>query len=243
MLILSVLLLTAQHGEDIRREQVMQWAVKADAASCQSLEAALTDASSDIRQRAATALYGKCDRSVAGSRATAQLCRSADLGTASAAVYLLLGYASSRSEAEVCLQKKHPGWEMVKLATASRPVPAALAVRVAMARLGDEKALVDLRMAFTKNSVDEALFLLAALPDVEDKQALESSLHLLDDLRECAGVKSGSKRKVRDVAADALIQRFRIAPGYPLPGLGKRYAAGEIAGVREGARVAVGARK
>lgn len=236
------MLLTAQHGEEARREQVMQWAVKADAAGCQSLEGALTDASSDIRQRAATALYGKCDRALTGSRATTQLCRSADLGTASAAVYLLLGYGA-RPEAEACLQKKHPGWEMVKLANASRPVSAALAARVAMARLGDEKALADLRTAFMKNSVDEALFLLAALPDVEDKLALESSLHLLDDLRECAGVKSGSKRKVRDVAADALIQRFRIAPGYPLPGLGKRYAVGEIAGVREGARVAVGARK
>jgi HEAT repeat protein len=222
-------------AESARREQAMQWSVQADAAACLGLEGALTDPSSDIRIRAATALYAKCNRAQTGGRAAGQLCRSADLGTSSAAVYLLLGYAS-RAEAEPCLRKPRPNWNMVKLATSTRPVAAALAARVGLARLGDPAAVAELRSAFGKNTVDEALFLLAALPDIEDREALEGAIRLLDDARETPGVKSGSKRQVRDAAADALVQRFQIKPGYPLAANGKRYSESEISAVREPAR-------
>ena len=223
--------LAAQPAVDaIRRERVMQLAAKADAKSCELLEAALTDPSSDIRGRAASALYWKCDRNVTGQRAVQSLCRSVALGNANAGALLLLGYSVRPEEARPCLDRTFPKWAKVKLVTSMQPVPAPVAARVALARLGDAKAVDELRAAFNERTpLPETLFLLAVLSDIQQPGILAAVLMHLDDTRVCPGLIAHATRQVRDVAVEALVSRlnleFQVEPG-------KRYSDAEIDTVR-----------
>jgi hypothetical protein len=220
----------AASDENSRRLQLMQLANKPDLAACVKIEASLTDASADIRQRAASALYWRCDRVRTGERAVQALSRSVEMGNANAGALLLLGYAP-RKEAEARLQKPLPGWAMVKLATSAQPVPASLAARVALARLGDETAIAELRKSFAKASIPEALFLLTVLPDINDRGALEAAIALLGDARECPGVDSESKRRVQDAALEALVDRFKLATSFKIE-RGREYTDAELAEAR-----------
>ncbi len=226
------LVLAAQPVVDaVRRERVMQLAAKADAKSCELLESALTDPSADIRGRAASALYWKCDRNVTAQRAAPALCQSVTMGNANAGALLLLGYAVRPEEARACLDRAFPKWAKVKLVTSMQPVPAPVAARVALARLGHAKAVEELRAAFSpRTPLPETLFLLAVLRDIQDPGGLAASLVHLDDRRACPGLVSHATREVRDVALEALVSRlsldFKVEPG-------KRYSDAEVDTVRQ----------
>lgn len=223
--------LAAQPAVDaVRRERVMNLAAKADAKSCALLESALTDPSADIRGRAASALYWKCDPKVTGQRAVQTLCQSVTMGNANAGALLLLGYAVRPEEARPCLDRAFPKWANVKLVTSMQPVPAPVAARVALARLGDAKAADELRAAFSpRTPLPETLFLLAVLRDIENPDVLAASLGHLDDRRACTGLVAHATREVRDVALEALVSRlsldFQVEPG-------RRYSDAEVETVR-----------
>jgi HEAT repeat protein len=231
-----------QMDEHARREQIMEWASKPDASACQSIEAGLADPSADIRLRAANALYWKCDRGNTGQTAAQALCRSVDLGNAHAGAWLLLGYAKPEI-AKACLQKPVRKGAMVKLAPSTKPLPAEFAARVALARLGDPDATAALREAFENPSLDEALFLLAALRDIDDPAALEAALKLLDDnTRQAPGPDSHSTRTLRNVALEALVDRFQLKPSFAVDAA-SRYSDAEVDEVRKVAGRAVAALK
>jgi hypothetical protein len=227
---------TKAPSEDARREQVMQWSVKPDAAACQGLERALVDPSADIRVRAATALYGRCNRGVSARRAAQTICKSLEMGNASAGAILLLGHAP-REQAEPCLSRIFPKGSAVKGVTSSRPVPSEFAAMVPLAKLGNDKALAALRAAFAKPSVAEALFLLSVLYEVDDMQALRASVSLLDDERTVPSARSDATRKMRDAAVDALADRLSLKLSFQ-PQIGQRFTTAEITEVKTAALAA-----
>lgn len=224
-------------NEEARREQVMEWSVKADAVACQGLERALTDPVADIRVRAATALYGRCDRAVTARRAAQAICASLEMGNASAGAILLLGHAS-REQAEPCLRRPFPKGSAVKGVTSSRPVPSEFAAIVPLAKLGNEKALVSLRAAFARPTVAEALFLLSVLHEVNDGEALRASVGLLDDERPVPSARSDAMRKMRDAAVDALADRLSLRMSFQ-PQTGQRFTPAEVAEVKAAALAAI----
>jgi HEAT repeat protein len=227
-----------QLDEDARRDRIMQWQARATPADCQALTEALADESFDLRSRAASALYWKCDRAAAATFAPL-LCDTLKLGNAEAGAVLLLGYA--RPDVAVpCLQEAAGRRRMVKLAVSARPVPIALPIKVALARLGQADAVRNLRMAFEKPDLETSLFLLGVLRDIEDREALRASLRFLDDEREAPGVVSHAVRTVRDVAVEALAARFSLKPAFSLEP-GRRYTAGQISEIRAAAARAISA--
>jgi len=229
--VFSVAAWTQALNENARREQIMLRANKPDAAACQSIQAGLVDPSADIRLRAANALYWKCARGNIGQSAAKALCRSIELGNAHAGVWLLLGYARPE-DAKPCLGKPIRKGAMVKLGTATKPVPAALAARVALARLGDPSAIAALREAFRSASLDEVLFLLAALRDVEDPASIQAAIKLLDDnKRQVPGADSHSTRTLRNAALEAVVERLHLKPSFPID-RGRTYSTAEIDEVR-----------
>jgi hypothetical protein len=223
-------------AEKTRLERVIQWTAKAGPAECKQLAGVLVDDSFDLRCRAASALYWKCDRAMAADLGRL-LCRSLELGNAEAGAVLLLGY-SKPDIATGCLRRLSARPEMVKLEASSRPVPIKLAVTVALARLGDREAVVQLRQAFHSPDLAATLFLLGVVRDIEDRQALREAVKLLEDGRECPGVLSHATRSVRDVALEALANRLSLRTSFNLEP-GKRYEAGEIAEVRAAALAAL----
>jgi len=211
----------------------MLWGSQPDAAACQSLQAGLIDPSADIRLRAANALFWKCDRATTGKTAVKALCRSVELGNAHAGAWLLLSYADAGT-AIPCLKKPPRTGAMVKLAS-SNPVPAGLAARVALARLGDAGALAALRKTLEKPSLDEALFLLGALREIEDSASLAGVIKLLDDnTRQAPGPDFHSTRPVRNVALQALVERFHLKPSFAIDPT-RKYSDAEVAEVRSAA--------
>ena len=216
-------------------------ASSSDTERCDALGGFLPDASYDIRLRAASALYWKCDRQRVGSRFAKNLCQSIEAGNAEAGAYLLLGYAA-RAEAEPCLRRAYESGAKVKLAAASpKPVPASLAVTVAMARLGDQAAKEALVSRLRKPPAEIALFLLGALPDIEDPSALAAAVDLLADTREVPRFLTYGPRTVRDVALEALVARLALRVRFAVQP-GTRYSETQVAEVRDAARTALGAR-
>ncbi|HEY1341537.1 MAG TPA: hypothetical protein VGF59_28700 [Bryobacteraceae bacterium] len=230
-------------NEEARREQVMQWSVTADPAACHGLERALTDPAADIRVRAATALYGRCDREASARRAAPAICRSLEMGNASAGAILLLGYAP-REQAEPCLTRPFPKGSAVKGVTSSRPVRSEFAAIVPLAKLGNEKALAALRAAFDKPTVAEGLFLLSVLHEVNDAEALRASVGLLRDERTVPSARADATRKMRDAAVDALADRLGLKLSFQ-PQTGQRFTPAEVTEVNAAALAAIaqGAKK
>ena len=231
--LLPVLAPTPIHGQDLtedaRRDRIMQWQARATPADCKALTEALADESFDLRSRAASALYWKCDRADAANFAPL-LCKTLALQNAEAGAVLLLGYAKPET-AVPCLQEAARQRRMVKLAISARPVPIALPVKVALARLNQAESVRELRAAFEKPEVETSLFLLGVLRDIEDREALRASLRFLDDEREAPGAVSHAVRAVRDVAVEALVARFSLRPAFPIEP-GRRYTARELAEIR-----------
>jgi hypothetical protein len=122
-----------KRAEDERLERVLRWSAEASPAACKALADTLVDESYDLRSRAASALYWKCNRTDAANYA-AKLCRSIDLGNPEAGAVLLLGYAKAE-QATPCLRKAALRQDMVKLAVSAQPVPIRLTAQVALARL------------------------------------------------------------------------------------------------------------
>jgi HEAT repeat protein len=225
-----------QPDESARRDRIMQWAARAGPDDCKALAGALADDSFDLRSRAASALYWKCDRAAATTFAPL-LCRTLELDNAEAGAILLLGYA--RPEAAVpCLEKAERRPRMVKLAVSARPVPSTLAAQVALARLGQAEGVHGLRTALEKPTLEATLFLLGVLRDIEDREALRASLRFLDDERQAPGVVAHAVRTVRDVAVQAFVARFSLKPTFPLEP-GRRYTAAEAAETRIAAEQAI----
>jgi hypothetical protein len=151
----------------------------------------------------------------------------------------LLGYAKPE-DALLCSRRAAGGKQMVKLTLGSKPVPIALPARVAMARLGDRGALLQLRESFEKPDLPVTLFLLGVLRDIEDHDALKAAVSLLDDDRQAPGVVAHGSRKVRDVCLEALVARLSLTPSFQVKP-GRHYTPTEIAEVRSAAGLALSA--
>ncbi len=197
----------------------------------------LTDASQDVRERAATLLYTACGPSGLGKQAAASLRKSVELGNSSAGAILLLGHfpcAATKAVLEqAMLRPTKPG--LVKLQSWGPAAPVALAAQIALTRLGSPVSRDQLLGAVSTGSAEEEHFLLSVLPEIDDPGVLGALSGKLDDEREISGgVPSGAtpRPRVCDLAVEAfgaklkLKYSFRVSPG-------RRYTASEREEARE----------
>lgn len=228
-------------SEDVRTQGVAVLREIGGASAVPLLVAALGDASLEVRERSASALWDRCEPGavLAAAGAEARLRALVEEETSAAGAYLLLGRSrepASRDALARAAARKEP---LVKLSPGALPVPAALAARVALSRLGDREARAAL-LRWSDAGVapgpppPERLFVLAALGEVDDPALLHAVASALDDERPVAGgVPSGAapSRRVCDVAVEAFVARLRLAPGFALSEA-RRYDAAERARVK-----------
>ncbi len=200
---------------------------------CAAQVAGLTNPSADTRDRTARALYRSCPPEATAALAAlpAALRKSIEMGNANAAAFLLLGRfpdAASRGFLEKRVGAKAP---MLKLDSWQKPVAAGLAAAVA-ASSASEAARTRVKAGL--GPVDEAAFLVAALPAISDPSTLRTLAALLADERTVSlGVPSGASPRLR--IADLAVEAFRAR--WPSNGFtlrpGDRYTAAEIGQVKQ----------
>lgn len=196
----------------------------------------------DQRERAARALLERCERSRIGadSAAAARLRAMVDLRDASAAALLLLGDRPDEAS-RAALRAAAGSGLMVKLDPWLAPVPAALAAAVALARIGTDEDRAALAVAATQPALGERIFLLHVIGDVHAPSALRAMFGYLHDTREIGqGLPAGAspRRRLCDLALDALVRRLHLQPPFTLR-LAGRYTATEIDGVEHAALAAL----
>ncbi|KAA0254181.1 MAG: hypothetical protein EDX89_11070 [Acidobacteria bacterium] len=229
-------------SEDVRMQGVAVLREIGGTAAVPLLVTALGDASLEVRERAASALWDRCDPGAVAAAAGAEagLRALVEEETSAAGAYLLLGRCrepASRGALARAAGRKAP---LARLAPGALPVPAALAARVALSRLGDRDARAALLVWAEEGGApgpppSERLFVLAVLGEVDDPALLHAVSRALDDERPVAGgVPSGASpsRRVCDVAVEAYVARLRLSPGFALSGA-RRYDAAERARVKE----------
>jgi hypothetical protein len=197
-----------------------------DTAACKALP--LAHASADVRERAATDLYFRCDRAaLADPAVAANLMAGVRLSTPSAAgPVVLLGYVPEA--AKEVLPKLAAASGPVKLQSWNQPVPVSAAVAVALSRLADPAAQERLKALSRDRSLATREFLIDVLRDVApgDRALL---LPYLDDNREIrSGIPSGAKprRRLQDAAFYAFAKLLIL----PVAGLNesRRFSANEF---------------
>lgn len=224
--------------EVVRREAVSVLAVVGGESALPLLTQALTDASSEIRERAARALYERYEpASVAAEpAATKALISHLELGEPSAAALLLLGYCSGDSPQSALRKYLERGVDQpTKLFAASAPVAASLPAQVALAHLGDRAAMTALARTTEQATVAQLSFLLAVLNDIDAPRVLHAIKQALDDPRETSGgVPSGTqpRRRLCDDAVNAFVKRLTLHVAFPLSDA-QRYSPQQIDQVRQ----------
>ena len=228
--------------EDARREAVLLLGELKDEQACQTLLPALVDPSQDIRQRAARALY-QCDRSTITNETSAGALfrESIELGNPAAAAILLLGYFpddKTTTALNGITEKSVP----VKLESWMIPVPATLAAAVSLTRLQQSESKVRVLKSIARDSLDEQVFLLNVLSDIDEKDILRSLAGFLSDQREIRyGVPSGAtpRRRLCDMALDKFVKRLDLKIDFPLAPSG-RYSDAQLKKVKTAIFEAIG---
>ena len=201
---------------------------------CRYIVPALADSSADLRERAARALYARCPAEAWRSgEAAGALRKSVAEGNGAAAAYLMLGHFPDPATEEVlraALEDSSP----VKLERWQAPVPASLPALVALARMGRSGAEERLVPAVRQAGLNELVFLLHVLDEIEARAALRALSSALGDSREISGgVPAGAtpRRRVQDLAVDTFVRRLNLQPGFPLQPAA-RYAPAQISRIR-----------
>lgn len=202
------------------------------------LTTALTDASQDLRARAALALYERHDPIKLAQRPELgeALRASLNQGNDAAAAILLLGYFPGKTtETALAALAERAADAGTELAAWTPVVPVRLVVQVIQSRLGDAKA----RAALLKTSVDgplaERQFLLSALREIDAPELLHALAQALDDPSEIGGGAPAGvapKRRLCDLAVAALTQRLKLPVKFALNET-RRFSPAEIASVRQ----------
>lgn len=228
---------------DIRRQAVALAGLIGGKAAVPLLTRALTLSDPDLQRRAAQALYQGDPARLAGHAALGEALRAQVAGGApAAAAVLLLGYfpGAGAETALRGLRDRDPA-ALAELAQWGPTVPMALAVNVALSRLGDPRARAALLETIEQGGLEELRFLLEVLREIDAPELLHALKRTLDDTRTIAGgVPSGAqlRRRLRDAAVDAFVKRLDLAVDFQLNPAG-RYGDQQAAAVRRGIEAAL----
>lgn len=225
---------------DVARESMVLLERIGGSQACTALVRALTSVSADMRERAANAMYRRCQQPLADNLAgwETALHQSVRMGNTAASATLLLRHFANDGNRQFLRKLLNAHAVVVKLAAWSTPVPQALAAAVAGVSVGLTQAQA--RLVQGLNDVASAEFLASTLVDVTDMTALHSLLPLLDNEQTVrAGVPSGAlpQRRVCDLALDAFVNRLGLRPSFSLR-VGERYTAAELDEVKRLAFIA-----
>ena len=217
-------------SEDVRREAVSLLGVLGGEQACTAILTTLTDSSADIRQRSARILY-RCDHTVLmkNDATSMQLGKSIKMGnTAAAAMLLLANFPDAESKAILVDMTKKD--QKVKLLDWMPPVSSSLVASVSLTRMKSEvgkKYLID---SIKSGSINDLLFILNIMPDIDDMDVLQFLTKLLSDKREISqGIPSGAtpKRRLCDLAVNAFAKKLNLDYGFKLS-QEKRYTVAEL---------------
>lgn len=224
-------------NEDVRSQVAAMLGLSGQRDAIGPLVSLLADSSPDVCRRAGQALYGRFPRAWVASHPEAGrvMAESVMTGNTDAAVLLLLGwFPVPASEAALRATLLRRGDGPTELQAWAPVVPAALPAKVALSRLGDEAARLDLARTAAAGSLPETLFLLSVLGDIDAPETLRALGRALGDLREAPGQTpsgAGPARRVCDVAVDALVERLGLSVEFPRSRY-RRYEAAQIDAVR-----------
>ena len=180
-------------------------------ASCNALGPALADASSEVRDRVALAIYNQC---VTGEDKTrfelpcAKLGEGMEKGNPSAAAILLEGHCHSAAR----LSSQIPEGRM-KLEAWGPVVSSKLVASVARLHQGDDSQASVIAEAIRSKDLAETEFVLQVIREIGDPH-LPKLLPGLDDLRSVvslSGAPAGvPPRRICDAAVDAFSSRLQL---------------------------------
>jgi HEAT repeat protein len=210
-------------NENVRRETVSLLSVIGGEAAIPLLATALTDSSAEVSERAAFAFYEHFDPDdvVANGEAAKSILTSINAGRPVAATLVLAGYIQ-REATQAALRKFIESPEsdyLTSLRSDASPVSARLAAHLALARLGDRQAMSMIAHSIENADVDQWLFLLGAVRDINAPRILHALKSALDDERETsAGIPSHAapKRRICDEAVNALVERLELKTSFSL---------------------------
>lgn len=230
----------ADRDEEVRRQAVALLAAIDGEAAIAQLALALSDVSADIARRASVALYENYapDRLAARPELAAALRESLKQGNESGAAILLLGYfPGAETEAALRGLRDRRGDGLTEVFVWTPVVPVALAVDVALSRLGDQVARDSVMRRIDEGEFDTLAFLLHALREIDAPPLLHALKDAtLDDTREVVAVDRPSgvepPLRLQDLAVTRFVERLGLAVGFEVSGA-RRYSDEEIAAVRE----------
>lgn len=196
-------------------------------AACRAIEPSLNDSASDIRAKAISAYFQRCDHSQVP-------CEYLLPGLAkvqpSALAIAAAGFCGEEATALLTRMLRGNVFVRADAGVGSPLVPRNLAAAVGLRIAGQEPQEVRLRTALhSKTSVAEPEFVLRLLADLPDSVAREA-LPLLQDER---AVPSAGRR-LQDAAVDAFVARLHLKPTFE-HGRTRRYLPEEIEQVRAAA--------
>ncbi|BDC48107.1 hypothetical protein F183_A04230 [Bryobacterales bacterium F-183] len=197
-------------------------------AACRAMEPSLNDSASEVRAKAISAYFQRCDHSqVPCEYLLPGVAKMQPSGLAIAAA----GYCGE--EAVALLMRMLRGNVLVRSeAGGALLVPRNLAASIGLRIAGQEAQEVRIRTALhSKASVVEPEFVLRMLPDLPDSVAREA-LPLLQDERALP-----SARRLQDAAVDAFVARLHLKVAFE-HGRTRRYTPEEIEQVRVAAAAA-----
>jgi len=197
----------------------------------------LKSGSDEDRERAAYRLFLENPQAAAGDSEAAQsLIQLLEHGTESPGAILLASAASDERTLELLrgLRAKN-GDAPAKLHNWSPVTPLYWPIDVSLSRLGDSEARNRLLGGIASADTAARLFLLEALPAIDDPSVIQQfRLYLEDETQINEGVPSGAgpRRRVKDKAVDALAKRLNMKPSFELNGAAQ-YTEQQIAEIRK----------
>lgn len=220
--------------ETVRREAGALLAAVANERACGALARSLTDASADIRERAARLLFERCDLAALPVEAGSAVVKSLELGNGAAASALLLGHFPGDRSLSV-LRSYVDSPAMVKLQNWSAPVAVSLPAHVALLRLGMDDGRQGLAHAIDHGDLEQQVFLLQVLGEIDDRDTLRSLAGHLSDTRDIGGgVPSGAtpRRRLCDLAVDVFAEKLPLSLSFERSSA-RRYSEVELAQMRQ----------
>ncbi len=224
--------------ENVRREAVSLLSLIGGTDAIPLLAQAVSDLSTDVSERASMALYERFDPDQVAANADVirAVLGSINAGNPAGATLVLAGYMpGAKTEEALRMFLKRPESRKPTIFLAdSNPVTAYLPALLALARLGDKDSMSEMASRAERADVDEWLFLLAAIRDVNAPRILHAIKSALDDTREtAAGIPSHAspKRRICDEALNALVKRLGLKSSFSISTT-QRYSPQELAEVR-----------